>query len=157
MAYSRRRDGRKMRGRAAWHGIRVTLGLGLGLLLVLPGVLGAGVFRCTDADGGVLFQQTPCAQGEEIELDVRTTEWVESPPGKSPGRKKSSPRSQAGEQAALSRATQAERKQAQACWRAKQRIERIETELRHGYKPARGERLRRQRRQQSDYLRAFCR
>ncbi len=124
--------------------------------LVVPGAGNAAVYRCPDESGGVVFQQEPCPQGEEVELDIRTTKWVASPKSAFPDRRRRSV-SRSSDQAALSRAAKAQRKQQQACWKARQRIERIESELRRGYKPARGERLRQQRREQEDYLRAFCR
>lgn len=153
MRYGSGRDGLNMRNRAA------VIGIGMLLLLsvMVPGVAVAAVYRCPDGSGGVLFQQVPCVQGEEVELDVRTTKWVASPtlqlsnPGRHPAR------SGSRDQAALARVARAEREQKLACWKAEQRIERIEAELRRGYKPARGNRLRQQRREQSDYLREFCR
>lgn len=150
----RSRQGKRHFGQAA----RVS-GPGIGLLFwigcALSGLVDAAVYRCPDGSGGVLFQQQPCPQGEEVELDIRTTRWVASPPLDLSDRRPA--RAGGGERAALARVARAERKQKQACWRARQRIERIETELRRGYKPARGERLRQQRREQSDYLREFCR
>lgn len=147
------RDGLNARGRAHLAGFWITLIIGL----LDPTALVAGVFRCPDGSGGVIFQQIACPQGEAVELDVRTTEWVASPPGQPSRRNRRPAKSGSGDQAALSRAAREARRQEQACWRANQRVEQIEAELRHGYKPSRGERLRRQRRQQSDYLRAFCR
>ncbi|WP_260293585.1 hypothetical protein [Sedimenticola hydrogenitrophicus] len=147
------RDGLKARGRTRFAGFRVTLFIGL----LCPAALVAGVFRCPDGSGGVIFQQIACTQGEAVELDVRTTEWAARPAEQPAPRKKRPAKSGSGDQAALSRAAREARRQEQACWRAKQRVEQIEAELRHGYKPSRGERLRRQRRRQTDYLRAFCR
>ena len=37
------------------------------------------------------------------------------------------------------------------------RLSRVNDELRHGYEPARGEKLKRQRRELEDYIRTFCR
>lgn len=113
----------------------------------------ASVYRCPDASGAVLFQQMPCAEGVELELDVRATEWVAAPESKSdkrkaPVRKNPRQRTQLARESA---------RQEKACWKARQRIEKIEWALRKGYKPARGERLRQQRREQQDYLRQFCR
>jgi hypothetical protein len=125
-------------------------------MMPVPAAVLAGVFRCPDGEGGVVFQQAPCVQGEEVELDVRTTEWVESP-RLQPLRQQKRSASAGRQRTALARAAREERKQKQACWKARQRVERIEAQLRHGYKPSKGERLRRQRREQSDYLREFCR
>lgn len=116
----------------------------------------AAVYRCRDSDGGVLYQRAPCAGGSEVELDTRTTEWVAAPTIRHGGRPdRSATRDR--QAAALSRAAQAKARQEKACWRAEQRIDRIDRTLRKGYKPARGERLRQQRREQQAYLRRFCR
>lgn len=152
-----------MKNRSAQDGFgtssRLVASVGWAVLLMALAVPAAGiaaVYRCPDGSGGVVFQQVPCVQGEEVELDVRTTKWVASPKRPLPDRRRSSG-SRSNDQAALARVADAERKQKQACWKANQRIERIEAELRRGYKPARGERLRQQRREQEDYLREFCR
>lgn len=152
----RRRQGwncRKIRSQVAIVGLWVTLLIST----MASGPAVSGVFRCPDGPDGVIFQQTPCAQGVEVELDVRTTKWVASPQGQSSDRGPRSATAGSRDQAALARVARAERKQKQACWKARQRIERVEAELRRGYKPSRGERLRQQRREQSDYLREFCR
>jgi len=124
-------------------------------ILAWPQAGSGAVYRCSDETGGVLFQQIPCAGGNEIELDVPVTEWVAAP--KPTSKQRSGRSAKNGSQAALSRAARARERQQKACWRAEQRIERIEGTLRRGYSPARGERLRRQRREQQDYLRTFCR
>ncbi len=143
----------KARTRGAVIGVCITFYISM----MTPGAAVAGVFRCPDGEGGVIFQQVPCLHGEAIELDIRTTEWITGPAGKRLHGERRSAGSGSRDQAALARAARARQKQEQACWKASQRIERIEAELRHGYKPSRGERLRRQRREQSDYLREFCR
>lgn len=138
------------------HGRVVPFGAVITLLsiLVWPQVGSSAVYRCSDEAGGVLFQQIPCAGGSEVDLDVPVTEWVAAPRS---DRGRHSVRSAKSGSQAVSRATRAEERQRKACWRAEQRIERIDGSLRRGYSPARGERLRRQRREQQDYLRTFCR
>ncbi|WP_428623223.1 hypothetical protein [Sedimenticola sp.] len=153
MRYRWRRDCLKARVRAAIVGGLITLFCNL----AAPATAVAGVFRCPDGAGGVLFQQVPCAQGEEIKLDVHTTKWAKSPLPRSRRQRSASSKTASRQHDALARAAQDARKQKLACWKAQQRVERIEAELRHGYKPARGERLHRQLREQSDYLREFCR
>ncbi|MCW8921170.1 MAG: DUF4124 domain-containing protein [Sedimenticola sp.] len=113
----------------------------------------ASVYRCPDASGAVLFQQMPCAEGVELELDVRATEWITTPESK-PDKRKTQARKRPRQKSQLARESA---RQEKACWKARQRIEKIEWALRKGYKPARGERLRQQRREQQDYLRQFCR
>lgn len=58
--------------------------------------------------------------------------------------------------AARSSSRAAER-QAKQCWRKRAQLDEVQAKLRRGYKPAQGDRLRRQRRRYEDYLREFCR
>jgi hypothetical protein len=127
------------------------------LLALFPLVGVAAVYRCPDVGGAVLFQQLPCSEGSEVRLDVGTTEWVNTTAKPSARSKKSKSKKKSDTAATQRKLAQANKKQEQACWKARQRIEKIEWDLRKGYKPSRGERLRQQRRQQEDYLRQFCR
>lgn len=127
----------------------------LSLLILFPLAGASAVYRCPDADGAVLFQQLPCSAGSKVELDVGTTEWVNTPASSS-ARNKPKPKKKRASATTQRRLTQDNKKQQQACWKARQRIEKIEWDLRKGYKPSRGERLRQQRRQQKDYRRQFC-
>lgn len=136
-------------------GVRFAVLITLLSILAWPRIGSGAVYRCSDETGGVLFQQTPCAGGHQVELDVPDTEWVAAP--KSKRKKRSARFGKSDSRAALSRAARAEERQQKACWRAEQRIGQIEGTLRRGYSPAQGERLRRQRREQQDYLRTFCR
>ncbi|TVO72394.1 DUF4124 domain-containing protein [Sedimenticola selenatireducens] len=129
----------------------------LSLLTLFPLAGTSAVYRCPDAEGAVLFQQLPCSEGSEIKLDIGATEWVNAPASSSPRSKKSKSKKKRDTATTQRKLAQAHKKQEQACWKARQRIEKIEWDLRKGYKPSRGERLRQQRRQQEDYLRQFCR
>ena len=131
--------------------------LTLFILLTLSVRAFAGVYRCPDASGGITFQQRPCPQGQEVELDVQTTPWVASPKLKPAKGKQTTGRRSKSDAAALARAARAQRKQKQACWRARKQIEKIEWSLRKGYRPSRGERLKQRRREKEDYVRTFCR
>lgn len=139
------------------HGGVVMFGGWITLFMLLSWSMqgSAAVYRCSESDGGVLYQQVPCVGGSEVNLETRTTEWVTAPTIRRDRRSGSS--GKRDRQAALSRAARAEARQEKACWRAEQRIDRIEWTLRKGYKPARGERLRQQRREKQAYLRKFCR
>jgi hypothetical protein len=148
-------------GRECPIGYRLNVVIGrlitLFLLILIPLAGTSAVYRCPDAEGAVLFQQLPCSEGSEIKLDVNTTEWANAPGSSSPHSKKSKSKKKSDTAATQRKLAQAHKKQEQACWKARQRIEKIEWDLRKGYKPSRGERLRQQRRQQEDYLRQFCR
>ncbi len=141
-------SGRDLLGVRYWGVITVFLGLCWGMPVE------ATVYRCTDEAGGVVFQQVPCADGEVVDLDVRTTRWVASPKLE----RSSSPRKRKRRDAdALSRKARAEERQQKACWRARQAVERISRNLRRGYTASQGERWRQRRREKEDYIRRFCR
>jgi len=50
----------------------------------------------------------------------------------------------------------AARRQEQRCWQKRQQLDRVKATLRHGYKPAQGERLRQSRKRYEDYLFRYC-
>jgi hypothetical protein len=112
------------------------------------------IYRCTAPDGTVEFRQYPCHGRDEAEaLDIRDdpTGWV--PPQQAPA-------TEDDEKPARSKraANRNDRDQyAERCWNKRQQIERINNELRAGYSVARGERLKRRRREHEAYLNEFCR
>lgn len=123
------------------------------LLLGFPLASLASVYRCPGTEGAVQFQQTPCENGQLLELQDNSTAWTAAPRAKATKQRgKVKKRSKKKTRLAGGRA-----RQEKACWKARQRIEKIEWSLRKGYRPARGERLRQQRREQQAYLRQFCR
>ncbi|MBK1630961.1 hypothetical protein CKO31_09450 [Thiohalocapsa halophila] len=140
------------------------LGAGCALaLLTLPGSLAAQaqVYRCTSADGSIEFRQHPCAERQRsrtVKIEDTRTGWVPPKPAPEP---KSKSRGPAGRESAASRRragrSSDEHKYAERCWRKRQQIQRINNELRAGYRPARGERLKDRRRQYEAYVNEFCR
>lgn len=120
----------------------------------------AAIYRCKGNAGVVEFRQTPCEEGDGgvIDVDIRTTEWIDlnkhqtSQPASVGNRKKRKRQSNKPVSTEVD-----DDRQSKACWRVKSKIEQIEWKLRKGYKPAQGERLRRQRREKEAYLRRFCR
>jgi len=113
----------------------------------------ATVYRCTAPDGGIEFRQHPCAgQDREREIEIRdnTTGWVPPAPAPRAAEKtKRKPRSRS--------ATDHADRNADRCWQKRQQLQRVDNELRAGYKPARGERLKRRRREYEAYLNHYCR
>ena len=115
------------------------------------------VIKCTDAQGRVAFTQTGCAEGVRERLRVVNPRigWIEQKAdsgsrrgGVSAARHVEEERSQ---ETRAPGAAQRER-----CWRAEQRIARIDAERRHGYRIERGRELHRQREEWEDYLQRFC-
>jgi len=120
---------------------------------------GVKMYRCQGEDGQIAFRQFACASssGDRIE--------VESPKigFKKPRTPKTNRVKGEEEQGAMSesRTTQALNRDADArqrrCWKARKMQDRLQRQLRKGYRPAEGERLRSRRNEQDEYLRHFCR
>ena len=131
--------------------MRLTLLIFL-LFVLQPAFTDSTIYRCTTGDLSIEYRSSPCDSGisEKIEIQTRPTGWIKpDTPTSVPSKNKKRPK----KTKSLVEATTVDR----ACWRAKQRVEQIQWELRKGYKPAKGERLRRRRREQEAYLREFCR
>ena len=113
------------------------------------------VYRCTAPDGSIEFREHACAgQDQSRALDIQDTRtgWVPPAPEPEPrsaGGRKPKPKAHAG-------ADHADR-YAERCWKTRQQIERINDELRAGYTPARGEKLKRRRREYEADLDRYCR
>jgi hypothetical protein len=121
----------------------------------------AQVYRCTAADGSIEFRQHPCAdrqRSRRVKIEDTRTGWV--PPKPKPESASDSQGPSERENAAARRRparASDEHKYAERCWRKRQQIQRINNELRAGYRPARGERLKDRRRQYEAYVDEFCR
>ena len=50
----------------------------LGLLVASPAVVGAELFRCVDAAGGVTWQDAPCGAGSRLSKTLEVPEATES-------------------------------------------------------------------------------
>ncbi len=120
----------------------------------------AAIYRCTGETGEPEFRQQPCggtaiapatAQGGAAGVRASERAWLKAreradrrkakpPAGKSP-----------------SQGTEKARKQAYQCTRKRRALDAVNAELRAGYRPAKGDRLRKRQRAYRDYLRAFCR
>lgn len=114
------------------------------------------VYRCTAPDGRIEFRQRPCQghdQAQELQIQDNRTGWVppEPTPDAAAGRKAPTPNRRS------TAATANKDKYADRCWNKRQQIERTNAELRAGYSPERGERLKRRRREYEAFLNRYCR
>ncbi|MCB1773941.1 MAG: DUF4124 domain-containing protein [Gammaproteobacteria bacterium] len=121
----------------------------------------AEIFRCPGDAGEVLYTQHPCGADTRVvaasgrtaaATGVRASEtaWLKTrQKGKSsaPAKRPVSPDAKRRRQA----------KQAYQCERKRASLAEVSADLRRGYKPAKGEKLRRRRDAYEDYLAAFCR
>jgi len=127
-------------------------------LLLWPGdpAVAAKVYRCVDAAGHTEFRQTQCVSGSGQRLHVEAPKigWLKSKVPPAGAR----PRPGGEQDGDADAPTDASPPQAdeQRCWRAQQRLQRIQWQLRKGYKRAQGERLRQQRREQESFVGRFC-
>ena len=117
------------------------------------------VFKCTGASGQITFSQTGCKRGISESLVVKNPDvgWVNLEKVVSKFKTKSSNERNMQPKPEASRPRRGgDRAQKQRCWKARKKVARIERELMHGYKPARGEELRYQRLEQEEYIALFC-
>ena len=128
---------------------------------MLPGSVAAQaqIYRCTSADGSIEFRQHPCADRQRsrtVKIEDTRTGWV--PPKPEPESESQDPPKQetAASRRRAARVPDADR-YAERCWRKRQQIQRVNNELRAGYRPARGERLKDRRRRYEAYVDEFCR
>jgi hypothetical protein len=111
------------------------------------------VYRCTAPDGSIEFRQHPCrSQDTERALAIpdNRTGWVPPQPEPPPKHK---PAAKAKRRSGTPDAD----RYADRCWKKRQQVEGINNELRAGYTPARGEGLKRRRREYEAYLNRYCR
>jgi hypothetical protein len=121
---------------------------------------GVRVYRCTNGAGEIELRQTYCPSGEQEQLQVETpnTGWVRPKRpdnGRRKGKKSGASRSRKTESGASGDTPDQARRL--SCWKAEKKLERVQRQLRQGYRAARGEKLRQQRREQEQFLRSFCR
>lgn len=124
------------------------------------------VYRCTAPDGSIEFRQQACDgshEANQVEVLDRRTGWV--PPSSPDLLKSSRPkavRPASDEKTRDRRQGPSTRKgstgkDADRCWAKHQQIARINAELRAGYKPQRGVKLRRRRSEYEAFLSRYCR
>ncbi len=135
---------------------------GLVPFLLMEGSHGAQVYRCTQPDGSVSFQQQACVNGgERIETGEAQPVWSSLRSGEKSlykqYRKRDRERLQRKRQLAKNNARKKPGAAAlRACWNKRKQLEAVRAKLRRGYSPAAGENLRRKRDNYEDYLRTFC-
>ncbi len=136
--------------------------LGYASLLLVGGSHAAQVYRCTQADGGISFQQQACAgDGERIETGEAQSAWSPLRSGEKSLYKQYRKRDRNWLKHKRKLAKSNARKKPgpaklRACWNKGRQLETISAKLRRGYSPAEGEGLRRRRDSYEDYLRTFC-
>ena len=132
---------------------RATLFISL-LFMVGPASTDSTVYRCKTGNLAIEFRSYPCDSGfgTKIELKTAPTGWIK--PDKPDATTYKKPRSKPRPKKV--KASVKVKAEDRACWKARQRLERIHWELRKGYRPVKGERLRQQRREQEAYLQEFC-
>jgi len=113
------------------------------------------VFRCTAPDGSIEFRQQACQKADSsatIELKDTRTGWT--PPSGEKARSSDSKKRRKKKQPTTKDDAD---KYADRCWAKRQQIERVNTELRAGYKTARGVKLRRRRSEYEAFISRYCR
>ena len=121
----------------------------------------ARVYRCSQADGGISFQQQACsAEGRLIETGEAQAVWSALRPEEKrlyeSYRERDRDRRMRKRQARR-RTARMEKADERGCLLKRQRLDSINARLRRGYKAGQGEPLRRKRDQYEEYLRRFCR
>jgi hypothetical protein len=126
-------------------------------LLLIYGAMGyasATLYRCVDAEGNTIFQQTVCNNGKQSEVELTDTRvgWVPPKVVKKEvkAEKKTRPKKRAVSM------VKEQRKHDKSCWRAEQNLEQTERKLRRGYKAGAGDRLRAKQERYESYLKEFC-
>lgn len=116
----------------------------------------ASVYRCTAPDGSVEFRQRACQEAHvstQVQIEDNRTGWV-PPAGEEPTAPTAKKRAKAQRS---SKVADDEDKYADRCWSKRQQIERVNAQLRAGYSPQQGVKLRRRRSEYEDYLSRYCR
>lgn len=124
----------------------------------------AGFYRCTGDHGEPSYSQQPCgssgirvlqgsgATGRTQGLRASERAWLEQRRRKAGKAGKSASQRAAG----TSVKEGSDRRQAYRCRVKRRALDKVRAQLRRGYKPASGEKLRRRRSAYEDYLATFC-
>lgn len=145
--------------------MRVRCVLGAMALLMAGLSARAEIYRCDGAFGEPSYSHRPCREGSSQAVPqgltrnaggagLRASEraWLREREQQRAARKKRPKRSVKTQ----SETRQAETRQAYRCRTKRRALDAVKRELRRGYKPAKGERLRERRRAYADYIAAFC-
>jgi hypothetical protein len=132
----------------------------LSVVLLAEAAAAAEVYRCSQPDGSISFQQQACPhRGQRIETGEAQSVWAPLRSGEKAlyqhyqkrDRQRLAHKRKVRKQAA--RQSVADER---ACLAKRQKLESVSAELRRGYKAGRGESLRRRRDNYEEYLRRFC-
>lgn len=132
------------------------------VMLVSSMATQADIHRCEGSEGEPSFSRTPCgsqaatsvASEQRVSakaggLRAGETAWLES---------RQRDRRQAGAKPVpRAKPKQSDDRQAYRCLRERRKLDAVKADLRRGYRPAQGEKLRRRRQAHEDYLAAHCR
>jgi len=127
------------------------------LVCVIAGHASGAVHRC-DTDQGTVFQDRSCDGSTAVIADdgayvsgsgIRASErrWLRERAASKPRKRKRDP---------VARSSRDDKAQERRCWQRRTRLEAVKANLRRGYKPSQGDKLRRKRREHEDYLSRFC-
>ncbi len=114
------------------------------------------LYRCVDAAGNSMFQQTACLVGEQSIIEVVDTRVGWKPPKASKKSAKVSKKPPLKPVRSIAKQARERRKQDKSCWRAEQNLEQVDRKLRRGYKASAGDRLRAKQERYESYLKEFC-
>jgi hypothetical protein len=130
--------------------------MGIGIGSSQDAAAQASIYRCTAPDGSVEFRQGACQEAHtstQVQIEDNRTGWVppagEAPAAAAKKKKTKAPRSPT--------AADDTDKYADRCWSKRQQIERVNAQLRAGYAPPQGVKLRRRRSEYEAYLSRYCR
>ena len=128
------------------------------LLFAASGV-SADIYQCEGEHGETVFSQIPCGSTARVSVRSRPSPAAS---GIREGEaawlaERQRQRDAKQSRRVVSRAAPARSRQAEQCTKKRLALSSVNAELRRGYKPAKGEKLRRRRRSYEDYLSAFCR
>ncbi len=145
--------------------MRVRYVLGAMALLLVGLSARAEIYRCDGAFGEPSYSHRPCREGSSQAVPLGPTRdaegaglraseraWLREREQQRAAQKKRPKRSVKTQ----SETRQAEIRQAYRCRTKRRALDAVKRELRRGYKPAKGERLRARRRAHADYIATFC-
>ncbi len=145
--------------------MRASCVLGATALLMAGLSARAEIYRCDGAFGEPSYSQRPCREGSSqavIQAPTRNAEgaglrageraWLREREQQRAAQKRRPKRSVKTQ----SETRRAESRQAYRCRTKRRALDAVKRELRRGYKPAKGERLRARRRAYADYIATFC-
>ena len=146
--------------------MRVCRVLGAMALLLVGLSARAEIYRCDGAFGEPSYGHRPCREGlsqavplglnrkvEGAGLRASERAWLRERERQRAAREKKRPKRSVKTQSGT---REAEIQQAHRCRTKRRALDAVKRELRRGYKPAKGERLRERRRAYADYIAAFC-